>query len=270
MKRSILPGMILGLLLGLPLSVAASTVVPQGKENAALIPEDQLLYSLPKTETGDYILRCVDRHGPKSVLRTAYFLTPPYAIHALCRTTATNVRFTLLDGELIFNWEGNPRDLRLDLPIRPPRNGVADGNIGRDQWADIEIQVFRHSIGVFVDGRLRHVAKGNLDGIRSTVGLYTRAGSTVYVRIFGEETGGCGGIPPAGSREEAAGVAASEVPAGGIPRHPSLIRNHRFRTSSYRNPAPSGAKTRALKRIAPLPERVKGTRPCRLPEVSTR
>lgn len=184
MKRSILPGMILGLLLGLPLSVAASTVVPQGKENAALIPEDQLLYSLPKTETGDYILRCVDRHGPKSVLRAAYFLTPPYAIHALCRTTATNVRFTLLDGELIFNWEGNPRDLRLDLPIRPPRNGVADGNIGRDQWADIEIQVFRHSIGVFVDGRLRHVAKGNLDGIRSTVGLYTRAGSTVYVREF--------------------------------------------------------------------------------------
>ena len=130
MKRSILPGMILGLLLGLPLSVAASTVVPQGKENAALIPEDQLLYSLPKTETGDYILRCVDRHGPKSVLRTAYFLTPPYAIHALCRTTATNVRFTLLDGELIFNWEGNPRDLRLDLPIRPPRNGVADGKLG--------------------------------------------------------------------------------------------------------------------------------------------
>ena len=88
------------------------------------------------------------------------------------------MRFTLLDGELIFNWEGNPRDLRLDLPIRPPRNGVADGNIGRDQWADIEIQVFRHSIGVFVDGRLRHVAKG------STVGLYTRAGSTVYVREF--------------------------------------------------------------------------------------
>ena len=73
MKRSILPGMILGLLLGLPLSVAASTVVPQGKENAALIPEDQLLYSLPKTETGDYILRCVDTlmlHGIDGVIAT--------------------------------------------------------------------------------------------------------------------------------------------------------------------------------------------------------
>ena len=48
----------------------------------------------------------------------------------------------------------------------------------------IELQVFRHSIGIFVDGKLRHVAKGELNGIRSTVGLYTRAGSTVYVREF--------------------------------------------------------------------------------------
>lgn len=184
MRRFILPAVVFGLFLNVSLAGAAIGAVSPGGASAALIPAEKLLYPLPKTAEGDYILRCVDRHGPKSVLRTAYFLTPPYAIHALCRTTATNVRFTLLDGELIFNWEGNPRDLRLDLPIRPPRNGVADGNIGRDQWADIEIQVFRHSIGVFVDGRLRHVAKGNLDGIRSTVGLYTRAGSTVYVREF--------------------------------------------------------------------------------------
>ncbi|UKI30037.1 MAG: hypothetical protein L6W00_18780 [Lentisphaeria bacterium] len=142
MKRSILPGMILGLLLGLPLSVAASTVVPQGKENAALIPEDQLLYSLPKTETGDYILRCVDRHGPKSVLRTAYFLTPPYAIHALCRTTATNVRFTLLDGELIFNWEGNPaicvstcRFARPGTVSPTATSAVISGRISRSRYS---------------------------------------------------------------------------------------------------------------------------------------
>ena len=67
---------------------------------------------------------------------------------------------------------------------RSRKNGVADGSIGRNRWATIEIQVFRHSLDIFVDGRLRHVAKGDLDGIRSTVGLYTRAGSTVYVREF--------------------------------------------------------------------------------------
>lgn len=184
MKRSILSAVVIGLFLNVSPAGAGPDAVPEKAAPAALIPAEKLLYSLPKTETGEYILRCVDRHGPKAVLRTAFFLEPPYAVHAVCRTTDTNVRFTLLDGEIIFNWECNPADLRLDLPIRTRKNGVADGSIGRNRPATIEIQVFRHSIGIFVDGRLRHVAKGDLDGIRSTVGLYTRAGSTVYVREF--------------------------------------------------------------------------------------
>lgn len=183
MKRSILSAVVLSLFLNVFPAGAEPDAVPE-KAAPALIPAEQLLYSPPKTEAGDYILRCVDRHGPKAVLRTAFFLEPPYAVRAVCRTTDTNVRFTLLDGEIIFNWERNPGDLRLDLPIRSRKNGVADGSIGRNRWATIEIQVFRHSLGIFVDGRLRHVAKGDLDGIRSTVGLYTRAGSTVYVREF--------------------------------------------------------------------------------------
>ena len=184
MKLSGLPALFCGLFLGLPLSGTELLPVPAKEDAAPLISEEQLLYPLPKTESGEYILRCVDRHGPKAVLRTAYFVEPPYIIRAVCRTTDTNVRFTLLDGEIIFNWERNPNDLRLDLPIRSRKNGIADGNIGRNRQVTIELQVFRHSIGIFVDGKLRHVAKGELNGIRSTVGLYTRAGSTVYVREF--------------------------------------------------------------------------------------
>ena len=123
---------------------------------------------------------------------------PPYTIRAKCKTNKYNIRVLFLHGEIIFNWELDPYDLRLDIPgISSPRNSRGNGFVGINTLANIEVKVFPTSFFVYVNGKLRYSGSGNWQNVESQVGIKTALGhprrrynNIVTIKEFSVEPGG--------------------------------------------------------------------------------
>lgn len=130
---------------------------------------------------------------------------PPYIIRAKCKTDRYNIRFLFLNGLVIFNWECDDHDLRLDIPtLQSPHHLLGHGYVGVDTWADIMIKVTQTEIMVYVDGECRYRGHGKFQGIKSRIGIKTEYGcssykNTVNVKDFSIERGESEGNPVSGN-----------------------------------------------------------------------
>ncbi len=96
---------------------------------------------------------------------------PPFAITAKVKPTGPNVRFLVADGEIIFNWERKPTELRADFPEKHQALPMS-GLLPIDTWSTIEIKVRRTRIVILVNGNERCQILG--DFTRSApVGVYS-------------------------------------------------------------------------------------------------
>ncbi|HXB61111.1 MAG TPA: hypothetical protein VNU95_16180 [Candidatus Acidoferrales bacterium] len=112
--------------------------------------------------------------------RQAY--RPPIEITVVAKTDSTNLRLGYAADQIIFNWEMNPLQLRVD---GGPANGLhkdGAGNIPAGKYVTIKWVVTTTHQSIYVNGQLRYRHDGDYSQIVRQVSVFPANGSTVTVR----------------------------------------------------------------------------------------
>ena len=107
---------------------------------------------------------------------------PPVEITVVAKTDSTNLRLSYVADQIIFNWEGNPRQLRVD---GGPANGLHQdgaGSIPVGRYVTIKWVVTTSHQAIYVDGRLRFEHHGDYSQIVRPVTVFPANGSVVTVK----------------------------------------------------------------------------------------
>ena len=112
--------------------------------------------------------------------RQAY--RPPVEITIAAKTDSTNLRLAYAADQIIFNWEGNPYQLRVD---GGPANGLhkdGAGHIPKNKYVTVKWIVTTTHQSIYVDGRLRYQHQGDYSQIVRRVSVFPANGSVVTVK----------------------------------------------------------------------------------------
>jgi hypothetical protein len=122
------------------------------------------------------VLKGVDR------LTTRQAYRPPVAITVIAKTDSTNLRLAYAADQIIFNWEMNQWQLRVD---GGPANGLhkdGAGHIPKGKYVTIKWIVTTTHQAIYVDGQLRYEHAGDYSQIDRQVAVFPANGSVVTVK----------------------------------------------------------------------------------------
>jgi hypothetical protein len=107
---------------------------------------------------------------------------PPVEITIVAKTDSTNLRIGYAADQVIFNWEANNDQLRVDGG--PAGNQQVDGagRVPKDRFVMIKWLVTPEHQAVYVDGRLRFEHCGNYSEIEKPISIFPASGSVVTVK----------------------------------------------------------------------------------------
>jgi hypothetical protein len=107
---------------------------------------------------------------------------PPVEITVVAKTDSTNLRLAYAADQIIFNWEMNPWQLRVD---GGPANGLHKDNAGhipRKKYVTVRWVVTTTHQSIYVDGQLRYRHDGDYSQINRQVSIFPANGSTVTIK----------------------------------------------------------------------------------------
>jgi hypothetical protein len=107
---------------------------------------------------------------------------PPVEITIVARTDSTNLRIGYAADQVIFNWEENLDQLRVDGGPSGSRQIDGAGRIPKGKFVTIKWMVTPEHQAVYVDGRLRFENCGNYAELDKPVSVFPASGSTVTVK----------------------------------------------------------------------------------------
>jgi hypothetical protein len=113
---------------------------------------------------------------------TAQSYRPPVEITVVAKTDSTNLRLAYAADQIIFNWEGNRWQLRVD---GGPANGLhkdGAGHIPKGEYVTIKWVVTTTHQSIYVDGQLRYRHDGDYSQIDRPVAVFPANGSIVTVK----------------------------------------------------------------------------------------
>jgi hypothetical protein len=120
-------------------------------------------------------------HGSEKYITPDAF-RPPVDISIVAKTDSTNLRMAYAANQVIFNWEVDRSELRVD-------GGPADGDhkngmgvIPVDKYVTIRWEVTPMHQAIYVDGELRFEHCRDYSGIYNPVSVFPAAGSTVTIK----------------------------------------------------------------------------------------
>jgi len=97
-------------------------------------------------------------HAPGDIecVETVEKFSLPLRIDATVKTDSTNIRLYYIKGEVIFNWECNPGELRIHDVITGNNYGYhGKGGVPKDEYVDIAWVIGKRRMEVFVNGEPR-------------------------------------------------------------------------------------------------------------------
>ncbi len=115
-------------------------------------------------------------------LDTPVSYRPPVEITIVAKTDSTNLRMAYAADQVIFNWEEDPWQLRVD---GGPANGLhkkGAGHIPKGKYVTIKWMVTTTRQEIFVDGQKRYEHEGDYSQIDRPVSVFPANGSTVTVK----------------------------------------------------------------------------------------
>jgi hypothetical protein len=115
-------------------------------------------------------------------LNTPLSYRPPVEITVVAKTDSTNLRLAYAADQIIFNWEGNRWQLRVD---GGPANGLhkdGAGHIPKGKYVTIRWVVTTTHQSIYVDGQLRYRHDGDYSQINRPVSIFPANGSIVTVK----------------------------------------------------------------------------------------
>jgi hypothetical protein len=143
------------------------------------------------SRTRDYIPLIAERRGLNSKqivldgddrLITPITFRPPIEINITAKTDSTNLRMGYAADQVIFNWEMDPKQLRVDGGPGNGKHNPGAGLIPADKFVSIKWIVTDHQQSIYVDGRLRFKDAGDYSSINNPVSIFPAAHSTVTVK----------------------------------------------------------------------------------------
>lgn len=117
-----------------------------------------------KTITGEgIILRKTEGISTRELFK------PPVEITIVAKTDSTNLRIGYAADQVIFNWENNPTELRVDGGPAKGKHKPGAGGIPKNTFVTIRWLVQPTQQQIFVDGQLRYEHAGNYSRINNPV-----------------------------------------------------------------------------------------------------
>ena len=110
--------------------------------------------------------------------------TPPVEFVIVARTDTTSgndIRIKYAADQIIFNWAGNPNELRID---GGPANGRHMGGFGRipvNRWVQIKLQVLTDSLNIYIDGKQRYHTDADFSKIDEPLSISPATGCNVKI-----------------------------------------------------------------------------------------
>jgi hypothetical protein len=107
---------------------------------------------------------------------------PPVEITIVAKTDSTNLRMGYAADQVIFNWELDGNQLRVDGGPADGRHVKGAGKIPKDKYVTIKWVVTPEHQAIYVDDQLRFENCGNYSEIDSPVSVFPANGSVVTVK----------------------------------------------------------------------------------------
>jgi hypothetical protein len=115
-------------------------------------------------------------------LNTPQSFRPPVEITVVAKTDSTNLRLAYAADQIIFNWEMDRSQLRVD---GGPADGLLKAGAGKipvGKYVTVRWVVTSSHQAIYVDGRLRFEHDGDYSQINRPVSVFPANGSTVTVK----------------------------------------------------------------------------------------
>jgi hypothetical protein len=109
-------------------------------------------------------------------------LRPPLEITLVAKTDSTNLRMAYAADQVIFNWEINPTELRVDGGPGNGQHQPGAGHIPTNQYVTIKWLVTLTNQAIYVNKVLRFQHAGDYSQINRRVTVFPANGSTVTVK----------------------------------------------------------------------------------------
>jgi hypothetical protein len=107
------------------------------------------------------------KHGDR--IESPQTFSPPVVFRIVAQTEDTNIRIHYAQKQIIFNWELNRTELRVD----GGRHKAGAGLVPKNTWVTIDLLVRPRSMAISVDGELRHEFAGDFTQINEPLQLFT-------------------------------------------------------------------------------------------------
>jgi hypothetical protein len=112
--------------------------------------------------------------------RQAY--RPPVEITVVAKTDSTNLRLAYAADQIIFNWELNPYQLRVDGGPATGLHKDGAGHIPKNKYVTVKWVVTTTHQSIYVNGQLRYRHDGDYSQIDRPVSVFPANGSTVTLK----------------------------------------------------------------------------------------
>ena len=149
---------------------AMGCAVPSRAGNSARLTRDGI-----KSDAG-IVLESGDR------LSTPESFRPPVDITLVAKTDSTNLRLAYAADQVIFNWEVNLEQLRVDGGPADGRHQDGEGRIPAGKFVTVRWLVTPRHQAIYVDGQLRFEHDGDYSQINRCVTVFPAEGSKVTVK----------------------------------------------------------------------------------------
>lgn len=117
-------------------------------------------------------------------LNSPQALRPPVEITLVAKTDSTNLRMAYAANQVIFNWEVNPDQLRVDGGPANGQHQMGKGRIPINKYVTVKWLVSPTNQRIYVDGQLRFEHSGDYSRINRRASVFPANGSTVTVKSF--------------------------------------------------------------------------------------
>lgn len=107
---------------------------------------------------------------------------PPVEIVIEAKTNSTNLRMSYAADDVIFNWENNKNQLRIDGGPASGKHKSGAGLIPINKYVTVRWLVTPKKQSIFVDGQLRFEDAGDYSMIDNPVSVFPAASSEVTVK----------------------------------------------------------------------------------------
>jgi hypothetical protein len=126
--------------------------------------------------SGGTVLKGSQQYNTPSLYR------PPVEITIVAKTDSTNLRIAYAADQVIFNWEADRWQLRVDGGPADGQHRKGAGHIPKNKFVTIKWFVTPTHQAIYVDGELRFQHDGDYSQINRCVAVFPANGSTVTVK----------------------------------------------------------------------------------------